>query len=98
MKAGLKLPEEFKQFYPYCNGFEAEEDIFIFMSLGRIMEYGLKIDREYRISASDFFFAEYMIVCDAWTINVKDDGSYIIYNYGSDVVFMGGSLTEFLER
>jgi hypothetical protein len=87
-KVGFALPDDFKEFYSFCNGFECNEDIFNFLSLHTIIEntdYGEKW----------FHFAEYMIYSDLWTLK-KTANTYSIVNLGDKEIILTTSLIEFL--
>ncbi|OQP67175.1 hypothetical protein A3860_02100 [Niastella vici] len=90
----IKLPDDFKTFYSFCNGFESEEDLFRIIPLHEIIEKGScgYLERE-----KDFHFAEYMIYCDMWSISINDKNkSYSIYNNNGKVAVLTNSLAEFL--
>jgi len=90
----LKLPEDFKTFYNFCNGFESEEDLFRIIPLHEIIESG---SSSYLDGENDFHFAEYMIYCDMWSISINDkNNSYSIYNKTGKVAVLTNSLAEFL--
>ncbi|MET0467043.1 MAG: SMI1/KNR4 family protein [Chitinophagaceae bacterium] len=87
---GFKLPEDFKEFYQVCNGFECQEDIFNFLPLEDLLREG---DHGKDWAA----FAEYMIHSDVWSLRVLEKGYEIFYNDGHEIV-LTNALTTFLER
>jgi len=90
----LKLPDDFKTFYNFCNGFESEEDLFRIIPLNEIIESGTS---SYLDGEKDFHFAEYMIYSDTWTISINNQGStYSIYNKVGKTTVLTNSLAEFL--
>jgi hypothetical protein len=91
-KLGFPLPFDFKEFYSTCNGFECTEDIFKMASL----EDALKYQQDY--GENWFHFAEYMIYSDMWSLRIKDDGGYEIFNKDDTEIVLTTSLQEFLER
>jgi len=93
-KRELKLPDDFKTFYSFCNGFESEEDLFRIIPLNEITESGSSghLDGE-----KDFHFAEYMIYSDMWSLSITEkNNSYSIYNNTGKVAILTNSLAEFL--
>ena len=86
-RAGFDLPDDFKEFYSICNGFECTDDIFIVTPLA-------KIDIFHETGEVSFEFAEYMIHSDIWCVRKGDNGRYEMLN---DIV-LTDSLQEFLER
>jgi len=91
-KIGFSLPVDFKEFYSICNGFECTEDIFKMVSL----EDALLHEQDY--GKNWFYFADYMIYCDTWSLRKKDNGRYEIFNRGETEIVLTTSLLEFLER
>jgi len=90
----IKLPDDFKTFYRFCNGFESEEDLFRIIPLYEIIERGFSGHLE---GEKDFHFAEYMIYSDLWSLSINDKyNSYSIYNNTGKVVVLTNSLSEFL--
>ncbi|MGM9477879.1 SMI1/KNR4 family protein [Pedobacter sp. GSP4] len=86
---GFELPPDFREFYSICNGFECDEDIFNFLSLEEIIANN-------NFGSSWFYFAEYMIYSDMWSIRKNDKGVIEIYN--EEDIVLTSSLSEFLER
>jgi hypothetical protein len=95
---GIKLPDEIKTFYKFCNGFESEEDMFRIIPIEEIID-NIKDRETYMTNPKDLHFAEYMIYCDMWTLNINplDNNDYKIYNMTETVVTLTTSFTEFLE-
>jgi hypothetical protein len=98
-KMGVKLPDDFKLFYYFSDGMEGGEDMFRIIPLDEIVDNNE--DRHRRQGAGEFWFAEYLIYCDAWTVSIdkNDHNKYVIYHTGpGDRVDLTNSLAEFLER
>lgn len=91
----VKLPNDFKELYRFCNGFESAEDMFRIIPLQEIIE---NRDTKYLVGQNDFHFAEYMIYCDMWTvsINSQDSQNYTIYREAGGMSVLTNSLTDFL--
>jgi hypothetical protein len=88
------LPDDMKTLYRFCNGFESAEDLFRIIPLEEIT------DRlsEYKLNC--FHFAEYMIYCDMWQIEINPSNAneYWISNQGKTFRLLTQSLAEFLGR
>lgn len=90
----ITLPDDFKTFYQFTDGFEVDEDIFNMIPLKEIIE----------IKDHDklLWIAEYMIYSDMWglEINPNDHNDYAIFNIGADKkkVILTNSLGEFIAR
>lgn len=85
---GFVLPDEFKELYSICNGFECEEDIFNFIPLDTIIandDHG----------ENWFHFAEYLIYSDMWTLRNRN-GICEIVNRGDREIVLSTSLRAFL--
>jgi hypothetical protein len=91
-KIGFPLPNEFREFYSICNGFECNEDIFNLLSLTKIMKYREDYGDDW------FYFSEYMIYSDTWGLRLTSFNKYEIFNGGSPEISMTSSLLEFLNR
>jgi hypothetical protein len=93
----ITLPEDIKQFYTFCNGFESEEDMFRIIPLNEILEN--KRD-SYTVGQKDFHIAEYMIYCDMWTIAIDDQDSnnYSIYRTPGGQITLTNSFPNFLDK
>lgn len=93
----MNLPDDFKTFYKFCNGFYSEEDMFRIIPLSEILSNGRD---SYLENENSFHFAEYMIYCDMWTISVDPNNKekYSIYNKTEDVVTLTSSFAEFLDK
>jgi SMI1 / KNR4 family (SUKH-1) len=74
------LPDDIKAIYLFCNGFESAEDLFRIIPLEEIAE------RLSEFKPNCFHFAEYMIYCDMWEIeiNPSNPNEYWISNQGTD--------------
>jgi len=82
----IKLPDDIKAFYRFCNGFESEEDMFRIIPLEEILY------NKSKYITNEFYIAEYMVYCDMWTVSVNDtDNSY-------NISILTNSFTEFLDR
>lgn len=93
----IKLPDDFKEFYRHFNGFMAHENTFRIIPLGDIIDN----DHEsYTLHPTDFFFADYLLYCDMWSVNISehDHNTYSLYNKGVDTIILTNSLAEFLSR
>jgi hypothetical protein len=88
------LPDDFRTFYLFCNGFESAEDIFRIVPLDEIT------DRLAQYTPNSFDFGEYMTYCDMWTIeiNPSDANDYRISNRGERCRLLTDFLSEFLDR
>ena len=88
------LPDDFKAMYLFCNGFESAEDLFRIIPLDEIGE------RLSEYEPNRFAFAEYLIYCDVWEIeiNPSNPAEYWISNQGKDFRLLTKSLGEFLDR
>lgn len=89
-KLGFAMPDDFKEFYTFCNGFVCNSDMFNFISLQAIIE-----NADY--GENWFHFSEYMIYSDMWTLK-KDADKYSIVNLGEKEVVVTNSLMKFLEH
>lgn len=89
-KIGFVLPDDFKEFYTYCNGFECSDDIFHFLPLQTIIE-----NADY--GENWFHFSEYMIYSDKWTLK-KNADTYRIVNINNKEIVLTTSLMEFLHH
>jgi hypothetical protein len=92
----LILPNDFKAFFSFCNGFESKEDMFRMMPLDEILES----KSEY--APSEFFIAEYLIYSDMWQVNFdnSDTSKYQIFNINGDnqKLNLTNSLALFIQR
>ena len=90
----FELPQDFKDFYRFTNGFEMDEDIFNMIPLGEMIGNS-KDDKHLSI-------AEYMIYSDMWhlEINAYDPNHYELYviDYDSEKIILTHSLTDFIAR
>ena len=73
----VKLPEDIKLFYRFCNGFMSDEDCFRMIPLQEKVANG---HDNYLVKEQDFHIAEFLIYCDIWTLSIdKDSRKYYIY-------------------
>lgn len=86
---GMSLPEDFRMLYQHCNGFTAEEDYFCINTLEEVM------DRKEILGKGEFIFAEYMIYCDSWKLQISapPENHYFICDHETKVT---NDLTIFL--
>ena len=88
-----KLPQEIKDFYSYCNGFETDDWLFNLLSIEQILYYKSELE------SSEFYFAEYMIYSDCWNIKLESSTNFsIITNiHGTEKqIVITDSIYEFL--
>lgn len=95
---GIKLPDDLIKFYSFSNGLESAEDMFRIIPLDEMID-NMKDRDTYTVEQNDFHFAEYMIYCDMWTININsaDRNDYRIYNKADNVISLTNSFSEFLD-
>jgi len=90
----INLPEDFKEFYRFTDGFEMDEDIFNMIPLAEMIDNS-KDDKCPSI-------AEYMIYSDVWHLKINNDDPnlYEIYvlDYDSEKIVLTNSLAEFIAR
>jgi hypothetical protein len=88
------LPDDIKTLYLFCNGFESAEDLFRIIPLDEI------VDDLARYKPNCFAFAEYLVYCDTWEIEINPSNynEYWISNLGKDFRLLTKSLAEFLDR
>ncbi|HEX8427613.1 SMI1/KNR4 family protein [Hymenobacter sp.] len=95
LKLKIKLPDEAKAFYQFCNGFESEEDLFRIIPLDEISSN----IQSYK--PHQFYIAEYLMYCDEWTIGVNplNNNEYGICNHHEFIkeICLTDSLPDFLE-
>ena len=91
-KLGFELPNDFKELYSICNGFECTDDIFNFIKTSEIAE------RKDDYGDNWFYFAEYMIYSDMWGVRILNSTSYEIFNGSYTKPILTTSLREFLEH
>ncbi|MGN6641037.1 MAG: SMI1/KNR4 family protein [Mucilaginibacter sp.] len=88
------LPDDFKTFYRFTDGFEVNEDIFNMIALKEMIE-----NRDVR---QPLWIAEYMIYSDMWCLEISSDdcNDYSIFNIGADgkKIILTNSLGEFIAR
>ena len=91
----ITLPDDFKEFYRFSDGFETDEDIFNMIPLIAIIQYKDKKN------SARFYIAEYMIYSDMWQLEINPDNSndykiFIEANYNK--IVLTTSLAEFIDR
>lgn len=91
-RIGFALPEDFRTFYRYCNGFGCTEDIFNMSALEEITQYSDNYGDGWCI------FAEYMIYSEGWALRLSDTGQYEIFNTHYPGIVLTNSLSVFLEH
>lgn len=91
-KIGFSLPSDFREFYSVCNGFGCNEDIFNMTPLEEISSDERNHGRNW------FYFSEYMIYSDMWTLRVNSGGQPEIVNASYPALVLTSSLLEFLGR
>lgn len=93
-KLNIKLPDDLRAFYQFCNGFESEEYLFRIIPLDEIVS-GIQ---EYK--PHQFYIAEYLVYCDVWTVRINplNNNEYGICNYDEFIerICLTDSLSEFL--
>lgn len=91
----IVLPDDFKTFYQFTDGFETVEDIFNMIPLA-------EIDENFKSYNTNFDIAEYMIYSDTWglEINLNDPNDYAIFNVTgeNEKIMLSKSLAEFIAR
>ncbi|GAB2865380.1 SMI1/KNR4 family protein [Hymenobacter ruber] len=103
-RMGFNLPADLKVFYQFCNGFESAEDLFRIVPTDEILER-VDYDRaHYGTQSNQLYFAEYLIYCDSWKIEIDSHhpNSYRIYAgpniSGEPGIMLTNSLAEFLSK
>jgi|SRR5215211_4004569 len=91
-RVGFMLPADFREFYSVCNGFGCNEDIFNMTPLKEISS------DERHFGKNWFYFSEYMIYSDMWTLRINAIGQPEIVNASYPVPLLTSSLYEFLSR
>ena len=92
---GVILPDDFREFYRFSDGFEANEDLFNLIQLDEIIE-NKKHDKK-----DPLYIAEYMIYSDMWCLEVNPDdrNDYkIIVEANYNKLVLTNSLAEFINR
>jgi lycopene beta-cyclase len=87
----LKLPDEIRDFYLFCNGFESDEDLFRIIPLSEI----LTNKDDYK--SGNFYIAEYLMYSDTWNVEIKTENTYEIVNYNSEFILLTNKFSDFLE-
>ena len=93
---GITLPDDFKTFYRFSDGFETDEDIFNMIPLAEIAE-------NYHEPKKELWIAEYMIYSDMWELEINAEGQndYVVLSgdsEGEEKVILTKSLAEFIVR
>jgi hypothetical protein len=90
----ITLPNDFKAFYRFTNGFEMDEDIFNMIPLDEIIS-NVETDKS-------LWIAEYMIYSDMWGLEVNpadpDDYSIFVIDEDSRKIILTNSFGEFIAR
>lgn len=88
----IRLPEDFKSFYRFTNGFEIDEDIFNMIPLDEMISNS-KDDQRPAI-------AEFMIYSDLWYLEIDDTDAdqYQIYviSHDAEKIILTNSLADFI--
>jgi hypothetical protein len=96
----IVMPEDFKVFYRFCNGFESEEDAFRIITLDEIVDEKFEKRRK-GLDNKRFYFAEYMQYSDMWSIEmgITKEDTYTIFcpTRNNEQFILTHSFTEFLE-
>jgi hypothetical protein len=76
----IVMPDDFKIFYRFCDGFESAEDAFRIIPLGEIVEREFK-QRRSGLDRKRFYFAEYMQYSDMWSMEIatSQEENYTIF-------------------
>ena len=95
----VSLPDDFKTFYYFSNGFESDEDMFRLLPLDDMIENKSNGRDTFLADKRDFHIAEYMIYSDLWTMSINKQASteYSIYNMTENVITLTHSFAEFLD-
>lgn len=88
--AGVKLPDDIRQFYQFSNGFISDEDLFRIVPLNEL------------IHGDVLYIAEYLIYCDLWEliINPAENNYYEITWTDNDRnnLVLTTSFSDFIQR
>ena len=98
-RMGILLPEDFKAFYRFTDGFDTNDDLFRMIPLADIITEQLTGSPYNPSGKGNFNFAEYMIYVEMWAVTIKDPtrNAYSIFDTRHDTT-LTDSLAEFLER
>jgi len=90
----LYLPDDIKEFYRFCNGFESNENLFRIIPLDEITS------NTDNYEPYCFYIAEYMIYCDMWSVKLEPENKndYNIFNEGKKYRVLTKLFAGFLER
>jgi cell wall assembly regulator SMI1 len=96
----LTLPEDFREFYRCCDGFESAEDLFRMVPLDEIRTHpGNYEPRRYPRVIT---IAEYLIYCDMWYVELLPGAAgpayQIFHEHKGRKVVLTDSLASFLQR
>ena len=99
IQMNLRLPNDLKTFYQFCNGFESQEDLFRIIPLDEILSS--KTDSQAHLRPNQFYFAEYLTRSDMWAIEVNATvpNSYTVFGSTRNVseMTLTHSFAEFLD-
>lgn len=89
-KAGVRLPDDIRQFYQFTNGFMSDEDLFRIVPLSEL------------VHSNSLYIAEYLIYCDLWEliINPAENNYYEITCADKDQneLVLTTSFSEFIQH
>lgn len=89
--AGVKLPDDVRQFYQFSNGFISDEDQFRIVPLDEL----IFPDRRQDI----LYIGEYLCYCDTWALTTNPENNSYQINYPDERGFvLTNSFSEFLSR
>lgn len=89
--AGVKLPNDVKQFYKFSNGFISDEYQFRIVPLNELLSH----DRGQNI----LYIGEYLCYCDTWALIINPENNCYQINYPDERGFvLTNSFSEFLSR
>ncbi|QEM06032.1 SMI1/KNR4 family protein [Mucilaginibacter rubeus] len=89
--AGVKLPNDVKQFYKFSNGFISDEDQFRIVPLNELLSH----DRGQNI----LYIGEYLCYCDTWALIINPENNCYQINHPDERGFvLTNSFSEFLSR
>ena len=92
----FRLPDDFKMFYQFSNGFQTLDWLFNIIPL-----QDMAANRKEGLhQAQSFHFAEYMVYAEIWSVEIKQADHYSIYKHspGKEPMVLTNSLAEFLAR
>ncbi len=93
------MPDDFRVFYRFCDGFESAEDAFRIIPLDEIVADKFE-KRRSGLDSKRFYFAEYMQYSGMWSIDMptRQEESYAIFcpTRNDTQIILTHSFTEFL--